>query len=65
MSAQREIKEMRVGLCAELKKLGFKIDDLRTDLQRDLKAFERRLTIKVGVLSAISVGIVAALVKLL
>jgi hypothetical protein len=65
MSAQHEMKEIGVGLCSEIKQLGIKIEDVLADLQRGIKELEYRLTIKLGMLSIIAVGALAALVKLL
>lgn len=41
------------------------LERLHLELQRDMRELELRLTIKLGALIAASVGIVAALVKLL
>jgi len=41
------------------------IDDLRRDMEARLIQTEQRLVIKLGTLMAVSIGIVAALVKLL
>jgi len=37
----------------------------KVELQQDMKLLEQRLTIKLGSLIALSIGIVAALVKML
>jgi len=41
------------------------IKDLETSLRHDLKDLEARMTIKLGVMLAAAVGIMATLVKLL
>jgi hypothetical protein len=41
------------------------ISELRKDNERDLRELEMRLTMKLGALMAASIGVVAALVKLL
>ena len=52
-------------LLATQKDLHRDIDDLRRDMDVRLVQLEQRLIIKLGTLMALSIGIVAALVKLL
>lgn len=41
------------------------LERFKTDIQRDLRELEQRMTIKLGTLMAVAVGAVAALVKFL
>ncbi len=54
LATQHDIKDVRRD-----------IDDLRRDIDARLIQMEQRLIIKLGALMALSIGIVAALVKLL
>ncbi len=60
-----EIKQLDVGLRAEIKQLDVKIEQIRSDLTRDLKELEYRMTIKLGAMLVVAVGVMATLVKLL
>jgi len=57
-SLKRDMKEMEVALRTD-------INEKHTSLKRDLKELEMKLTIKLGVMMAACIAIVAALVKLL
>jgi len=61
------LKELvtKEDLLATQKDLHRDIDDLRRDIDARFVQMEQRLTIKLGALMAFSIGIVAALVKLL
>jgi hypothetical protein len=72
----RDMKEMEVGLKRDMKEmeagLRHDIKELDTRLHHDLEVMrleardlERRMTIKLGGLMVVAVGVVAALVKLL
>lgn len=54
----RDMKEMETGLKRDMK-------EMETNLKRDIKEMEMGITIKLGVLMAGSIAIVATLVKLL
>ncbi|MGH8511599.1 MAG: hypothetical protein ACREU8_09530 [Gammaproteobacteria bacterium] len=60
-----EIKELDVTLRGEIKQLDVKIEQIRSDLARDLKDLEYRMTIKLGTMMVVAVGATAALVRLL
>jgi len=60
-----EIKQLDVTLRGEIKQLDVKIEQIRSDLSRDLKDLEYRMTIKLGTMMVVAVGAMAALVKLL
>jgi len=62
---KRDIKELEVTLRNEIKQLDVKIEQIRSDLARDLKDLEYRMTIKLGTLMVVAVGAMATLVKLL
>ncbi|MGH8612836.1 MAG: coiled-coil domain-containing protein [Gammaproteobacteria bacterium] len=62
---KRDIKELEVTLRNEIKQLDVKIEQIRSDLARDLKDLEYRMTIKLGTMMVVAVGAMAALVKLL
>ena len=62
---QRDIKELEVTLRNEIKQLDVKIEQIRSDLARDLKDLEYRMTIKLGTLMVVAVGAMATLVKVL
>ncbi|MGH8554013.1 MAG: coiled-coil domain-containing protein [Gammaproteobacteria bacterium] len=59
------IKELDVTLRGEIKQLDVKIEQIRSDLARDLKDLEYRMTIKLGTMMVVAVGATAALVRLL
>ena len=59
------IKQLEVTLRGEIKQLDVKIEQIRSDLARDLKDLEYRMTIKLGTMMVVAVGAMAALVKLL
>jgi hypothetical protein len=62
---KRDIKELEVTLRTEIKQLEVKIEQIRSDLVRDMKDLEYRMTIKLGTLMVVAVGAIATLVKLL
>ena len=62
---KRDIKELEVTLRNEIKRLDVKMEQIRSDLARDLKDLEYRMTIKLGTLMVVAVGAMATLVKVL
>ncbi|MDP2831811.1 MAG: DUF1640 domain-containing protein [Pseudomonadota bacterium] len=65
--AEAEAEVLAEALEVNLKELATKADLLavKTELRQEMKLMEQRLIIKLGSLIALSIGIVAALVKLL
>ena len=65
--AEAEAEVLAEALEVNLKDLSTKADLLaaKVELQQDMKLLEQRLTIKLVSLIALSIGIVAALVKML
>ena len=59
---KRDLKEMSILLKRDLKEMAIL---LKKDLKIELKDLEMRLTIRLGVMLATSIAIVAALIKLL
>jgi DNA-binding transcriptional MerR regulator len=57
--------EMDIATRQDIGLLKQDIDLLKRDIQRDMKELEQRMTIKLGSLMVIAVGVVAAIVKLL
>ena len=62
---KRDIKELEVTLRNEIKQLDVRSNGIRSDLARDLKDLEYRMTIKLGTMMVVAVGAMATLVKLL
>ena len=60
---KRDIKELEVTLRNEIKQLDVKIEQIRSDLARDLKDLEYRMTIKLGSMMVVAGGAMATLVK--
>ncbi len=60
-----EIKQLDVTLRGEIKQLDVKIEQIRSDLARDLKDLEYRMTIKLGTMMVVALGAMATLVKVL
>jgi predicted phage-related endonuclease len=65
VTLRNEIKQLDVTLRSEIKQLDVKIEQIRSDLARDLKDLEYRMTIKLGTLMLVAVAAMATLVKLL
>jgi hypothetical protein len=62
---KRDIKELEGALRNEIKQTDLKIELLRSDLSRDLRELEYRLTIKLGAMLVVAVGLLATLLKFL
>jgi hypothetical protein len=62
---KRDIKELEVTLRNEIKQLDVKMEQIRSDLARDLKDLEYPMTIKLGTLTVLAVGAMATVVKVL
>ena len=58
LELKRDIKELETTLKRDMK-------ELETTFKRDIKELEMRLTIRLGTMMAISIAVVATLVKLL
>ena len=58
LATKQDLKELEVGLRREMK-------ELEARLRRDMKELELRLTIRLGSMMVVAIGVVAALVKLL
>lgn len=65
VTLRNEIKQLEVTLRGEIKQLDVKIEQIRSDLVRDLKDLDYRMTIKLGTLRVVAVGAMATLVKVL
>ena len=65
VTVRGEIKQLDVTLRGEIKQLDVKIEQIRSDLARDLKDLEYRMTIKLGTMMVVAVAAMATLVKLL
>jgi septal ring factor EnvC (AmiA/AmiB activator) len=65
VTLRNEIKQLDVTLRGEIKQLDVKIEQIRSDLARDLKDLEYRMTIKLGTMMVVAVAAMATLVKLL
>ena len=63
-NVKRDIKELEVTLRNEIKQLDVKMEQIRSDLARDLKDLEYRMTMKLT-LMVVAVGAMATLVKVL
>ncbi len=55
---KRDIKELETGLKRDIK-------ELETGLKRDIKELEMRLTIRLGAIMVVAIGLFATLVKIL
>ena len=62
---KRDIKELEVTLRNEIKQLDVKMEQIRSDLARDLKDLEYRMTMKLGTMMVVAVGAMAALTRVL
>ncbi len=58
MATKRDLAELESNLRRDMK-------DMETNLRRDMKEIEMRLTIRLGAMMVVAVGVVATLVKLL
>ena len=65
VTLRNELKQLDVTLRGEIKQLDVKIEQIRSDLARDLKDLEYRMTIKLGTMMVVAVAAMATLVKLL
>ncbi len=65
VTLRTEIKQLDATLRTEIKQLEVKIEQIRSDLARDMKDLEYRMTIRLGTLMVVAVGAIATLVKLL
>jgi predicted phage-related endonuclease len=63
VTLRNEIKQLGVTLRGEIKQLDVKIEQIRSDLARDLKDLEYRMTIKLGTMMVVAVAAMATLVK--
>lgn len=58
LTTKQDLKELEVSLKRDMK-------EIEASLKRDIKELEMRLTIRLGVMIAASIAIVATLIKLL
>ena len=65
VTLRNDIKQLDVTLRGEIKQLDVKIEQIRSDLARELKDLEYRMTIKLGTMMVVAVAAMATLVKLL
>ena len=69
VNLRRDMKELEINLKRDITELETSLrrdtEGLRTELKRDMKDLEYRMTIKLGTLMVVAVGVMAALVKLL
>ena len=61
----RDIKELETKLSHDVKELDTRLKELEIKLTRDMNELALRLTIRLGSMLVIAVGVVATLVKLL
>lgn len=64
-STQAELIDERLATKQDIASIQYDIKALETSLKRDIQELEMRITIRLGVMMAASIAIVAALVKLL
>lgn len=68
LATKRDIADIKrdiAGVKRDIKELEVKIEQIRSDLARDMKELEYRLTIKLGAMLVVAVGVMATLVKVL
>ncbi len=69
MATKRDIAELKAELKRDIKEgdAGLKRDikELETALKRDIKELEMGLTIRLGVMMMVAIGVIATLVKIL
>jgi predicted phage-related endonuclease len=65
VTLRNDMKQLEITLRNEIKQLDVKIEQIRSDLTRDLKDLEYRMTIKLGTMMVVAVAAMATLVKLL
>ncbi|MGQ0591443.1 MAG: coiled-coil domain-containing protein [Gammaproteobacteria bacterium] len=65
VTLRNDLKQLEVTLRNEIKQLDVKIEQVRSDVARDLKDLEYRMTIKLGTMMVVAVAAMATLVKLL
>ncbi len=63
VTLRNDLKQLEVTLRNEIKQLDVKIEQIRSDLARDLKGLEYRMTIKLGTMMVVAVAAMATLVK--
>ena len=63
--SQAQLIESRLATKQDIELVRRDMKELETSLKRDIKEIEMRLTIRMGILIAASIAIVATLVKLL
>jgi len=63
VTLRNEIKQLDAALRGEIKQLDVKIEQIRSDLARDLKDLEYRMTIKLGTMMVVAIAAMATLVK--
>ena len=59
------LKELELNLKHELETVKVQLETVKTELKRDIKEMEQKLAIKLGTFLAISVTVLAALIKFL
>ncbi len=69
LATKRDLKELEAGLKRDMKELEAGLKRDITDVRREMKEMElrleQRLTLRLGSMMVVAVGVVAALVKLL
>jgi hypothetical protein len=65
LATKRDLGEVGLGIKRDIKDLELKIEQVRSDLKRDMVELEQRLIIKLGGMMVAAIAIVATLVKLL
>lgn len=65
VSLKHDMKEIEVSLKHDMKELEVSLRHDINELKRDIKELEMRITVRLGVMLAASIAIVAALVKLI
>lgn len=62
---RREIKELEIALRRDIKELDVALRSEMNTLRAEVKELEYRLTIKLGGMLVVGIGVVATLIKLL
>lgn len=65
VATQHDIAELRVATQQDMTDLRRDFSELRTELKRDIADLENRMTIKLGTIVSIAIGVAVALTKLI
>ena len=59
-----EFVESELATKKDIKELEFKIENVKSELKRDIKELELRLTVRLGGIMVLGIGVLAAIIKL-